>query len=797
LHGVGDSSGGLDQRVRRYRTASALSQHELARRVGVSQPRISQIESGRAVRPLPLRMLCDLADGLGVSLDALVAGDPAYDVVELDEIRIQTQPSVSVPRSDAALVGRTDDLAAVVGALRAGARLLSLVGPGGVGKTQLALHTCAKLANDYPQGTFFVSLAACVDPGNVVAAIARGVGLRDRDARPLRDRLLRDLPAGRVLLVLDNVEQAVSAVAPLVAELLAAYPDLSLLITSRTPLTIRGERQYAVLPLGLPDASSTTSVAATAAAPAVELFVRRAREVIPRFTLTNANAAQVAAICQRLDGLPLAIELAATRVSLFSVGQLLHQLARRLSFVTVGSRDLPARQQSLRASIAWSVELLAPKHQALMRRLAVFVGGFTLEAAAEVARGDVKSSSPEMSKGVELVGTVAECIATLLGQHLLTRKEHADGVPRFGMLETIHEYAREQLVGAGEIAELSHRHLVWCLSLADRAMPKMFTAAEPAWLDQLQQEDDNLQAALDWAFGPGRETAIEDGLRLAGALADYWFLSGNLSEGRAWLTRAVDLSTGRPPSPGRARSLVGSCLIAQTQAAVKPAEIDGKLGLREATLLGDEPTIARALLLLGNLAMMQGDLNRARSLHDEARARFERLDDRPWIALALLNLGMDDYRQGHLDQAASYAEDALAIARAVGDRWDTIATLRLMGDIARDRGDLQQAAALFAESLTLGWRYESEREVAGGLSGMGTVAVAAGDLEQAAHLLGAAERLYRRFDIEIPPPLRPDWPEAVARIRAGLEADEFAQLWGATSPEHVILEVIGTRQPHQ
>jgi predicted ATPase/transcriptional regulator with XRE-family HTH domain len=797
LQGGGNSTVGIGQRVRRHRTASGLSQQELARRARVSQPRISQIEAGQVVGPLPLRTLCDLADGLGVDLDALVVGDPVYDDVDLDQVRPHPQLPVNVPRSSVALVGRTNDVAAVVESLRADVRLLTLVGPGGVGKTQLALHACSEVANDFPEGMFFVSLAACIDPGSVVAAIARGVGLRERDAKSLRDRLMSDLPAGRVLLVLDNVEQAVSAVSALSAELLATYPDLTLLVTSRAPLNIQGERQHAVLPLELPDDSPTGSVATAAAAPAVELFVQRAREVVPGFALTDRNASQVVAICRRLDGLPLAIELAATRVRVFSPGQLLRQLERRLTFVKAGSRDRPARQRSLRASIAWSFDLLDPVHRVLLRRLAVFVGSFTLNAAAEITRDDVSRSPDEIRTGDYPLAVVAEGVSTLLEQHLLTRTEHTDGMPRFGMLETIHEYAREQLEIAGETALLSRRHLAWCRSLAERALPKLFTAEEPAWLDRLQQEDDNLQAALGWAFGRGRETALEDGLRLAGTLADYWFLCGCLSEGRVWLTRAVDLSMDHGPSIGRARSLVGSCLIAQTQAAVELGQAHGEQGLREARELGDQPTAGRALLLLGNLAMMQADLDQAQSLHEEALACFRQIDDRAWTALALLDLGMDFYRRGKLQEAEAYADDALAIARAIGDRWDTIATLRLLGDIARDRGDLEQASVLFGESLALSWRHDSEREAADCLSGLGAVAVASGDLVQAARLLGAAERLYRRCDIAIPPPLRPDWPEAVACIRAGIDADQLAQLWGSISPEQVIEEVIGHHQPAQ
>ena len=338
--------------------------------------------------------------------------------------------------------------------------------------------------------------------------------------------------------------------------------------------------------------------------------------------------------------------------------------------------------------------------------------------------------------------------------------------------------------------------LAWCLALAERSAPNMFTADEPAWLNRLRREDKNLQAALGWAFGSGSESDLEQGTRLAGSLADYWYVSGGLSDGLKWLTRAIDLTANQKPSIGRARVLVGACQLEQTQGVIEPAQVHGEQGLIEAKLFDDQPTIGRALLLLGNLAMMRGDLYRAQSLHEAALVSFRRLDDRARTALALLNLGMDFYRWGGLRQAEAYAEDALAIASAIGDRWDTIATLRLLGDIARDRGDLQQASVIFAESLALGWQQGSDREVADCLSGLGTVSAASGDLERAARLFGAAETLYRRFDIEIPPPLRPDWVSVVSQIQAGLTDHQFRRSWASASAEMVTAESLALGWRH-
>lgn len=784
--------------MRSLRSAAGLSQQALAKRARVTQPRISQIESGNTSRPLTPRMLNDLADALGVGADALVDGDSDYDLLDLDAVHSSPRPLISTPHMHVELVGRADDLEALVALVRTDARLVTLVGPGGVGKTQLALVVCREVMSDFPEHMAFVSLAACLDPGCVVSTVARAVGLRERDARPLRDRLLTDLPRHRFLLVLDNVEQAVSTVAELVADLLAAYPDLTVLVTSRITLHLRVEQTYDVRPLGVPDPTQPTSITTAAAAPAVALFVKRAREAVPGFALSDANAAHVAAICRRLDGLPLAIELAAARVRLFSPERLLRQLDHRLSILIGGARERPLRQQSLRASIAWSVDLLDADQQRLLRALAVFAGGFTLEAAVEVAHAAFSrdlDEQPPASSGEEALVAVADGIATLLQCHLLTRSQDAHGVPRFAMLETIQEFAREQLHASGEAPELRCRHLAWCLSLANRSDPRLFTTEEPMWLDQLRTEDDNLRAALGWAIEQGREIALEDGLRLASVLTGYWFVSNRLSEGRSWLSQAVDASAHHSPSLGRARVLVSAALIEQIQGILEPAEAHGEQGLALARALDDRLTIARALLVMGNVAVLRGDFDRAQSHHKEALLRFCQLVEPAWAALVLLNLGLGHQRQGNLARAVACANVALTINRTIGNQWDITAALVLLAEVARDRNELEQARALFVEALALALRNGSEREIPDTLSGLATVAVAAGDLEQGARLLGAAETYYQRFAIAVPPPLRPDWPALVDRIRAGLTADQFAAAWSSAPPEHVTHAIVSEWQP--
>jgi predicted ATPase/DNA-binding XRE family transcriptional regulator len=781
----------LGPRLRSLRLACGISQVELARRARITQPRVCQIERGQTIGLLPLRTLCDLADGLGVDLDTLIGDDPRYEFLETGDERPLPRIGMPSARFAVRVVGREGDISEAISLLQTGTRLLTLIGPGGVGKTQLALHVARLLEPEFPGGVSFVSLALCVDPGCVIGTVAHELGLHERDGRPLRERLLRDLPRDPLLLLLDNVEQAASAVADLSDDLLAAYPQLSLLVTSRIPLHIRHEGKHPVWPLGLPDANQARTVEGIAAAAAVQLFVQRAREAVPSFALNEGTAAQIAAICARLDGLPLAIELAAPRIKVATPAQLLRHLDQRLTVLGNGPRDLPPRQRSLRACIEWSVALLDAPHQALLRRLSVFSGGFTLEAATDVAGEDAppvqRASLPPSLAGYSHDDVTAERVSTLLDQHLLTRAEQHDG-PRFGMLETVQAYAREQLELMGEAAERGARHLAWCLDLAEASVPKLFTAEEPEWLDRLQQDDANLQAALDRAFSSDQEIDREAGLRLAGALADYWYVSGQFSRGRAWLTRAVDLGANQAPSIGKARALVGACLIERAQAAVDPAEMHCDEGLALARKFNDQPTIGRALLLLGNLAILREEFDLARSLLKEAQAGFVQGEKRISTTLALVNLGMGHHRQGQLEAAAECAEGALAITREIGNRWGTIFALRLIGDIARDRGDLEMAKSFFAESLELSRQYGSERDTADSLSGLATVAVAVEDFEEAARLFGAADSLYRHLNISVPPPMRPDWTQSVNRMRDDLGPDRFARIWDAAPAEHATHE---------
>jgi len=442
------------------------------------------------------------------------------------------------------LLGREREVAAVAGLLaRDGVRLVTLTGPGGVGKTRLAIEIAGRRSDASPDGAVFVGLAPVADPALVVPAIAQALGVREAEDRPLAQRVADALRLRRLVLVLDNCEHVLDA-APVVAELLAACPDLTVLATSRVRLRLSAEQEYPVPPLALTDAADADAADHLHPA-ALRLFADRARAVQPDFALTPENAPVVADICRRLDGLPLAIELAAARIKVVPPPALLARLERRLPLLTGGGRDMPARHRTMRDTIAWSYDLLLPDEQSLFRRRAVFVGGFDLAAAEAVAARD-GSSGDEVFDGV----------AALVEQSLLRQEEGAGGDPRFGMLETVREFGLDRLVADGDEVAVRDRHAVWCLRVIETAWPPRATTSRSGEaLARLDAERDNVRAALAWVIA---RADADSALRLAGGLAEHWWLRGTFSEGRSWLDRAMALPgggrrSGPPRSTARAR----------------------------------------------------------------------------------------------------------------------------------------------------------------------------------------------------------------------------------------------------
>ena len=620
------------------------------------------------------------------------------------------------------LVGREYEEAAVVALLqRPQVRLVTLTGPGGVGKTRLAQQAVATLAGAFAHGTVTISLAALREPELFLATVAQALGVRESGGQPLREQLIVRLRDQALLLLLDNFEQ-VTAAAPLVTDLLGACAGLKALVTSRVRLRVRGEHEFVVPPLALPDPSGPLDPATLLLAPAVALFVQRAQAYRLAFTVDASNAMAVATICRRLDGLPLALELASARLKLFSPQALLARLGDQLALLTGGAQDTPQRHQTLRATLAWSYDLLAPAEQVLFRRLSVFAGGCTLEAAEAVCADPAGAASlGEVS--------ILDGLTNLVDQHLLRAEEGPDGEPRFAMLETIHAYSREQLAKSAEAEALARRHAAYFVGLAERAEPELRGPEQQTWLGRLDRDHDNLRAVLEWS-GKAGDAA---GVQLAGALWRFWWMRRYLSEGRRWLEAVVTIDAA--PAALRARALHGASVLARAQgdAARAQATIEECLALRRA--LGDPSGIASALNSLGNVAVMQRDFTRARLLYEESLALGRALGDQQGIEDALENLGTVAGLQGDFARARALIEESLSLTRASGNQQGMLFSLHNLGWLASEQGDFQRAAVVLDECLHLARALGVPMALHGILNTLGTLALRQEDHQRAEKLL--------------------------------------------------------------
>ena len=561
--------------------------------------------------------------------------------------------------------------------------LLTLTGPGGTGKTRLALQVAAEVIEAFPDGVFFVNLAPITDPTLVLPTIAQTLGVVDAGGSPLHETLAEVLREKQLLLVLDNFEQVLDA-AVVVSAVLAACPRLRALATSRAALHVRGEREVPVPPLAVPDPRSLPPLPALPQYEAVRLFIARAQDVKPDFAVTNENARAVAEICARLDGLPLAIELAAARIRLLPPQALLARLSRRLALLTGGARDLPDRQQTLRAAIDWSYHLLTPTEQTLFARLAVFVGGGTLDAIEAICNTD---GTLDVLEGVE----------SLVAKNLLRPEDGTAGEPRFGMLETIHEYARERLEESGAAEELRW-HAAYYLSLAEMVEPQLVGPEQGRWMARLEAEHGNLRAVLSWSRATD---ATETGLRLAGALWRFWWVRGYLNEGRAWLEDLLARS-GEVATAMRAKALRGAGVLAWVQGNYGRATALFEEALALHRDLGDRRGIATALGNLGAVARYQGDYRRATTLYEEALARVRDLGDTHGIAIGLSSLGAVAWVQGDHRRATAQLAEALVLSQAVGDKtWNTAICLEVLAGVACAQGQPERATRLCAAAAAL------------------------------------------------------------------------------------------------
>jgi predicted ATPase/class 3 adenylate cyclase len=682
------------------------------------------------------------------------------------DARINNLPAQPTP-----LVGRERELREVCPLFREEElRLLTLTGPGGIGKTRLGLQLGAELLDEFEDGVFFVALATITDPALVASAIAEPLGVVEAADQPLEEALKGYLRGKELLLLLDNFEQ-VPAAAPLVGGLLSACPKLKVLATSRSVLKVYGEQEYPVPPLELPDHKRLPPVERLTQYEAVRLFIERAKAARAEFSVTDDNAPAVAEICARLDGLPLAIELAAARIKVLTPSAMLERLGSRLRLLRGGSRDLPERQRTLRGTIEWSHALLEEGEQMLFARLAVFSGGRTLEAIEAIcdAKGDLPVDA-------------LDGVSSLLDKSLLRQEEGPEGELRFVMLETIHEYAREKLQASGEAEQVRSVHAQYFLSLAEEAEPELSGAEQLAYLERLESEHDNMRAALSWSL----ESEPESALRLAVALARFWEKRSYFSEGSSWLEAALRLSD-HAAGGVRAKALSEAGTFAWHRGDYEQATVFHGEALELYRELGEEGNAAFALLCLGVQDLEQGEQDRARPFFEEALSLSRELGDKRTIVYALHNLAEVARHTGKYEQARTLGMEAVSVSREMDDKWTIARNFIWLGMVTAYKGDDYEAAAGFLEEgLGLIREVGDWEFVAYALESFAALAGAKGQGERAARQLGAAEALRKTIGAPLHPTERPDYERSVASARSQVGETAWEAAWAegmAMSPE--------------
>jgi predicted ATPase/class 3 adenylate cyclase len=730
----------------------------------------------------------------------------------------------NLPIQLTSFIGRDKEMTEVKKLLQS-TRLLTLTGTGGCGKTRLALQVAADSLDGYPEGIWLAELAPLADPELVIQTVVgelglqtETVGLSPGDARlldrPLMDQLIEFLQPKKLLLVLDNCEHLIGACARLAEALLRTCPHLRVLATSREGLGIAGEVTYPVPSLTLPDfrqlsVGEADLISTLAQYEAIRLFVERAGAILPTFEMTNQNASAIAQICHRLDGIPLAIELAAARVKVLSVEQIARRLDDAFRLLTGGSRTALPRQQTLQAAMDWGYNLLSEPERALFRRLSVFAGGWTLEAAEALCNDKRETALWRFSES-----EVLDLLTNLVSKSLVTVEDQGEE-RRYRLLETVRQYGRDKLLNSGEVENARRRHRNFFLELAERAEPEVQGPDQQVWLERLEREHDNLRTALEWSVGVGEADVA---LRLAAALWWFWHVRGYWSEGRRWLEEA--LAKGQEAAAiERAKVLNGIGVLAWRQGDYGDATraLEASLALyREAD---NQRGIAYAINVLGLVAHHQGDDDRARNLLEESLARFRELGDKRGIAYALNILGLVAQRSGDYSRAAALCDESLALRRELGDKRGVALTLCFLGmlilhygnhelsstmfqeslDLFQELGDSwgtaeslgnlataswfqgnqQQAEALFKESLALRWELGDKPGLARCLEGLAWVAGVQRQYERAARLIGAAENLRATIDAPIPPAERAEYEQNLAAIRAELGPEAYLAAYAA------------------
>jgi len=714
--------------LRRSRLAAGLTQEQLAERSGLSVRGISDLERGLKLRPRKETIaLLAAALGLTESERTLLASTSRRltgDVQETAPLLARSwdgPPRHNLPLQPTSFVGRKGEIASISERLDE-VRLLTLTGPGGVGKTRLVLEVARGLLKRYRDGVWFVDLAPVRDPALVPGAVARTLGIRDAGDQPLLDTLRLYLQPRSTLLLLDNFEQVIGA-APLLADLLTFCHRLKILVTSRQRLRLRGEQVWPVSPLALPDTDADP--AEIGRAPAVALFVARAQARHPAFQLQATNALLVAAVCARLDGLPLAIELAAAWVELLPLGAIQARLEHSLDLLNAGPRDAPVRQHTLRAAIAWSYGLLDAAEQTTFRHLAVFPGGFTIEAAEVVCtREDLLAR-----------------LSSLLDKNLIrsdARGDEAQGEARFRLLDTIREFGLEQLAASGELHDVQKRFARYFLALAEEGHLSLRARVQRIWLDRLEAEHANLQGVLDWSVSqPDR---LELGARLSGALCEFWSFHGHFASGRAWYERVLARAEGANlPAALRVTLLWTAAYLALRASDYVAATRFGDQGIALGERAAGSCDLAYCLAMRGLVACRQSHFALARATFERGLGVARQQGDPRAVAMTLGFSGILAYLEGDYPRACALSEECLRWFRQQGEAWGIAMNLDTLGAVARQHGQYHRAQALHQESLAASQEIGDQAGVARSLANLGHVARAQGD--SASATLGYAESL--------------------------------------------------------